>query len=172
MTQEIATKETIEETLAVCRSIILADDLFQSCAQDDLPVSYHQAQGVEAMSRECIEAGGFYIMLPKANDKGHLINFFDNQGNFTKGINVTRPEVSKDRKIPKLNWMKQLFASIGYAPDSVQIKLTHKLVESHLRDGGSWNVTVNDDTIVIILKMNDIIKAHYEFHEEVFVGEH
>jgi len=171
MTDTKLTQDTINETLAVCKSVILADDLFQSCAEDGIPVSYHQAQGVERISRECVENDGFYTMVSKTKEAGYVFSFFDTRGELTNTININMPVIAKNRKIPKLNWLKQLFINIGYAADHITIKYMHRIVESHIRDGGTWNITFNDDTVVIILKMNDVVKGHYEFHEEVFLGE-
>lgn len=172
MSVATATKETIKETLAVCKSVISADDLFQSCAYDNIPIGYHQAEGLEALSRKVIEAGGFYIMLAKAEDKGYTFNFFDVSGELTDVVNINMPEISKDRKIPKLNWLKSAFVqTLNYPEDHIEIKYMHRIIDNHIRNGGTWQLTLNDDTIIITLKMNGLIKGHYEFHNEVFLGQ-
>lgn len=155
----------IEETLAACREPVTADELFQSCAADGIPVTYHQCKVIAKLSVECITKGGWYNILQLAGG-GNVINFFNQEGDVTENIRLRAPDISRDRKIPKLNWMRDLFAQIGYDSDRIEIKYIHRIIESHIRDGGTWTPACNDRTIVFILKMNGSVKSHHEFHRE------
>lgn len=166
MTTLTATTQVMSDTLSACRDPFTADELFQNCAGDKIPVTYHQCKQLAEVAQKCIDGGGFYNILSRGYGEGSLLTFFNNQGDLTNAIALNRPEVSKDRKIPKLNWLKQYFTNIGYAPDRVEIKYIQRIIESHIRDGGSWTTTVNDKTIVFILKMHDKVKSHMEFHRE------
>lgn len=167
MTALTVSKEIIEDTLAVCRESLTADELFQNCAADGLPVSYHQCKVIAELSEKCIGNGGFYNILSRPEGQGNVLTFFNNKGELTENIIIRKPEESRERKIPKLNWLKQFFANIGYNKDRIEIKYIQRIIESHIRDGGTWSGSFNDNSIMFILKMNGSIKAHMEFRREI-----
>lgn len=171
MTVTKVTQEIIDDTLVACRQPVTADELFQNCKADGIPVSYHHCKTIASVSEECINQGGFYNILSRANDQGNVLNFFDNKGELTQSFVIRRPEISRDRKIPKLNWLKQFFFNIGYSADRIEIKYIHRIIESHIRDGGTWLPTFNDKMIIIVLKMNGQVKTHLEFHREECDGQ-
>jgi len=161
-----ASEQIIADTLSACREPFTADELFQNCAADQIPVSYHQCKELAKISHKCIENGGFYNILSRIDGGGNVLTFFNNQGDLTNAVTLNRPEISKERKIPKLNWLKQHFANIGYDKDRIEIKYVHRIIESHIRDGGTWTTALNDTSIVFILKMHGQVKSHMEFHKE------
>lgn len=161
-----ASAQVMSDTLSACRDPFTADELFQNCAGDKIPVTYHQCKQLAELATHCIERGGFYNILSRGVDQGSLLTFFNNQGDLTNAITLNRPEISRDRKIPKLNWLKQHFANIGWAADRIEIKYIHRMIESHIRDGGSWESTFNDQCIVFTLMMRGQIKSHMEFRRE------
>lgn len=160
-----ASEQIISDTLSACREPFTADELFQNCAADKIPVPYHQCKVLAELSHDTINKGGFYNILTR-KDGGNVLTFFNNQGELLNAIVLNRPEIAKDRKIPKLNWLKQYFANIGYAKDRIEIKYIHRVIESHIRDGGSWTTALNDTTLVFILKMHGQVKSHLEFRRE------
>lgn len=162
-------KSVIDDTLAPCRDPLTPDELFQSCAQDGIPVTYHQCKTIADLSSKCIKSGGWYNILQLAGG-GNVVNFFDKEGNVTENIRLRQPEIAKDRKIPKLNWLKEYFKTIGYDGTRIEIKYIHRIIESHIRDGGSWNTACNDRTLIFVLKYNKQVKAHFEFHREDLNG--
>lgn len=166
MTALTASEQVMTDTLSACREQFTAEELFQNTLADGVPVPFHQCKQLARVAQECIDRGGFYNILSRGVDQGSLLTFFNNQGDLTNAIALNRPEISKDRKIPKLNWLKQFFANIGYDKDRIEIKYIQRIIESHIRDGGSWTSTMNDQTIVFTLKMNGKVKSHLEFHRE------
>lgn len=161
-----ASNQVIEDTLSACREAFTADELFQNCAADKIHVTYHQCKELAKLSEECIARGGFYNILSRGEGQGSVLTFFNNKGDLTSAVALNQPAIAKDRKIPKLNWLKQYFRNIGYDQDRVEIKYIHRIIESHIRDGGSWLTTMNNHTIVFTLKMNGAVKSHMEFHRE------
>lgn len=162
-----ASAQVMSDTLSACRDPFTADELFQNCAGDKIPVSYHQCKQLAEIAEKCISRGGFYNILSRGADQGSVLTFFNNQGDLTNAISLNRPEISRDRKIPKLNWLKRYFGNIGWAADRIEIKYIQRIIESHIRDGGSWETTFNDNTVIFILKMRGQVKSHMEFHREV-----
>ncbi len=161
-----ATEQTISDTLSACREPFTADELFQNCAADKIPVPYHQCKVLAEVSRDTIANGGFYNILTR-KEGGNVLTFFNNQGELLNAIVLNKPDISKDRKIPKLNWLKRYFTNIGYDKDRIEIKYIQRIIESHIRDGGSWSTTFNDETLLFVLKIHGQVKSHLEFHREV-----
>lgn len=160
-----ATEQTISDTLSACREPFTADELFQNCAADKIPVPYHQCKVLAEISRETISRGGFYNILTR-KDGGNVLTFFNSQGELLNAVALNKPEIAKDRKIPKLTWLKRYFGNIGYAPDRIEIKYIQRIIESHIRDGGSWTTALNDNTVIFVLKIHGQVKSHMEFHRE------
>lgn len=158
--------QVIEDTLTPCRTPLTATELFQSCAADGLPVTYHQCKQIAKLSEECIRDGGWYNILSIADGNGNVVNFFNSEGELLQNYRLRRPEISRDRKIPTLNWLRDVFEKYGYDKDRLEVKYIHRIIDSHIRDGGSWTPLLNDHCFVVDLKMNGVIKGHFEFHRE------
>lgn len=140
--------------------------LIQKCFEDGIPLTNHQARAIELLAKETTDKGGFYTLANRAGGQGSVFIFYNKEGDITENVVLNFPNVSVERKIPSRQWLKDFFSYIGYAPDRLEIKMMFKLIDSHVRDGGSWTSSVGGNTIYFVLRMNEYVKSRYEFHKE------
>lgn len=159
--------DIVVESLGAMTTPIDVGLLIESSFADGIPLTLHQARAVHELSVKTVDNGGFYTMNQLAEDKGTVFLFFNAEGKVEETIVLNQPNIAKDRKIPSLKWMTTFFEYIDYAPDRKEIKAIHTLLESHIRDGGSWEPTMNSESIKFVLRMNGHTKARYEFYREV-----
>lgn len=158
--------DVVVEALSAMTAPIGMGELLEACHQDGIPLTNHQAREIERISRECIDLNGFYTMNNKLFGKGTVFTFYTVDGLVTHNINLTLPEIDPTRKIPSRNLVMHWFNDIGYHNDRIEIKLMHDLIESHIRDGGSYERFNNHRTLSFTLRMNGRVKSRYEFFPE------
>lgn len=159
-------KAVMKETIEHLRTKFTIDQLMENCYADGIPLTNHQAREIVRISDHTIDAGGFYIMNQLVDNTGTSFMFYNAKGELVQSIILRLPNIAKDRKIPSLKWLTNLFSHIDYHDERIEIKLTHKLIESHIRDGGTWTSAINGNTVIFIFKMNGKVKSHLEFHKE------
>lgn len=140
--------------------------LIQKCFEDGIPLTNHQARAIEIMSIETTKKGGFYTLANMTNGEGSVFIFYNKEGDILHNVVLNFPNASPDRKIPRRQWLKNFFEHIDYAPDRLEIKMMFRLIESHVRDGGSWTSSMSGNSIHFVLRMNDKVKSRFDFHKE------
>lgn len=158
--------KVMDEALHRMTKVIDLDQLMKASYEDRMPLTKHQAQMIHDLSVETVAANGFYTLANLTDGLGSLFVFYNATGDVNKVIKLNFPMISKDRKLPKRKWLKDLFEHIGYRNDRIEIKYVYLMIESHIRDGGTWAATMNDSTITFVLKMNGLTKQYLEFHKE------
>jgi hypothetical protein len=159
-------KAVVKEAIHHMTQPISIDQLMQNCFADGIPLTKHQARALVALVDDTLAKKGFYTMAQKANGKGTVFCFYNAEGDMIDVVSLNVPEISKERKIPTRKWLEDFFEHIGYHKDRLEVKFTAKLLESHIRDGGSWTSAMNGDTIIFVLKMANRVKTHIEYHRE------
>lgn len=149
-----------------------ADEFQAALFADRFPVSYHDCENIAKLTEEtCRWDGYFTIGLVKGN-KTYVINAYNKNNEMLANYVINQPEISKDRKIPSFDWVANRFYGIGYKPGCLEIKQTHKQIESHLRDGGSYEYFTSGGCVRFDLKIRGQIKASLIFYkEELFIQE-
>lgn len=159
-------RDVIVDALGAMTTPIEMGQLLEACYADGIPLTNHQAREIERISRECIDRGGFYTMNNKLHDAGTVFTFYTVDGLVRDNIVLNFPNVSPDRKIPTLGIVKLWFKVLGYHDDRIEIKTMHQLIESHIRDGGSFERFNNQRILSLTFRMNDRVKSRYEFYPE------
>lgn len=158
--------DVMVEALGAMTTVIDMGQLLEACHQDGIPLTNHQAREIEKISRECIDLKGFYTMNNKLFGKGTVFTFYTEEGLVTHNINLTLPEIDPTRKIPSRAIVQHWFEGLGYHAKRIEIDTMHKLIESHIRDGGSYDRFNNHRVLTFTLRMNGKVKSRYEFFPE------
>lgn len=163
------TKEIVVDSLTAMTVKIDPGMLQDNCFADGVPLPRHQALRVCDYIDRTIDEGGFYLMnqlavSPEGEGGGTIFTLFNKDGDVTNTIRLNFPQIRADRKLPNKTWLKNLMAQYGY--NDTSSKRIYLIIESHIRDGGSWTVRINDNNFEFVLRMNDQIKARHEFFKE------
>lgn len=144
----------------------LDPDQFQKALfQDGFPVPYASCEDVSKVADEAIKAGGYYTIDIIANGKGYVVQAFDNEGLVIANYVINRPEESDFRRIPTFPWLRHKFKCIGYDFKDKIIRQTHKLIESHIRDGGTWEYKDSPTGFHIELRILGQLKISQSFYK-------
>ena len=159
-------KAVVKEAFEHMRVPFTMEQLMDNCFADGIPITNHQARAITEIAKDVICKGGFYTMAQLQDNRGTNFQFYNVLGEVVNTITLNLPNIAKDRKIPKRTWLEDLFGHIGYHNQRLEIKFLESLLESHIRDGGSWSSSLNDNTVFFVLRMNEHVKARFEFHRE------
>lgn len=159
-------KAVVKETLYHLRTKFTMEQLMENLFADRIPITNHQARQMEALCDQTIDRGGFYTMAQLHENIGTAFCFYNAKGEVVKSIILKQPNIADDRKIPKRAWLEDQFSHIGYHNQRLEVKFLESLLESHIRDGGSWSSSKDENTIYFVLRMNEHVKARFEFHRE------
>lgn len=159
-------KAVINEAIHHMTQPISIDQLMQNCFADGIPLTKHQSRALVTLVEDTLAKKGFYTMAQKAGGKGTVFCFYDAQGDIVDVVSLNVPEISKERKIPTRSWLQAFFSHIDYAKDRLEIKQMEKYIDSHVRDGGSWESSLSGDAIYFTFKMNNKVKSTYAFYRE------
>lgn len=157
------------DALEPMTTVIPMDQLMEASFQDGIPITNHQAREIENISRQVTESGGFYIMnniVKNYEFTGTVFTFFNDKSEVVKLITLNFPHVAANRKIPKRSVVNAWFDYIGYNSERIERKIVHKLIDSHVRDGGTFERRNSDQHISITLLMNGQVKTRLEFFRE------
>lgn len=158
--------DVIVEALGAITKVLGVDELMFHSYADGIPLTQHQASAINRMTMETVANRGFYTMVNKTRGRGTVFTFYDRDGEVTDCVNLNFPMISPDRRIPSVAVIQEHFRKVGYGPDRLEVKLIPKLIESHIRDGGIWQVQSDDQLLSFTLRMNDRVKARYDFYRE------
>ena len=159
-------KAVVKEALDHLRTKFSMAQLMENLFADRIPITNHQARQMETLCARTVDAGGFYTMAQLQDNKGTAFCFYNVLGEVVQSVVFNQPNIANDRNIPKRAWLVDLFSQIGYHNQRLEIKFLESLLESHIRDGGSWSSSLNDNTVFFVLRMNEHVKARFEFHRE------
>jgi hypothetical protein len=159
-------KAVVKEALEHMRTPFTMDQLMDNCFADGIPITNHQARAITEIADDVIRKGGFYTMAQLQDNRGTNFQFYNVVGEVVNTITLNLPNIAKDRKIPTRNWLVSLFSHIGYHNKRLEVKYMEQLIESHVRDGGSWSSSMSGDAVYFVFRMNERVKARYEFHRE------
>lgn len=159
-------KAVMKEAVEHMRTKFTMDQLMENCFADGIPLTNHQAREITALAERTIDLGGFYTMGQLQDNRGTAFCFYNTVGEVVQSIVLNLPNISKDRKIPSRNWLVTFFEHIGYHNQRLEVKYMESLIESHIRDGGSWESSMAGDSIHFVFRMNNRIKSRYDFYRE------
>jgi hypothetical protein len=159
-------RDVIVEALGAMTTPIEMGILLQASYEDGIPLTNHQAREIARISEKCIQIDGFYTMNNMTDGKGTVFTFFNREGLILSTIILNFPNVAVERKIPSLRDVKTWFNYIGYHNERIEIKMLQTLIESHIRDGGSFNHFITSNALTFTLRMNGHVKSRYEFMRE------
>lgn len=159
-------KAVVKEALEHLRTKFTMDQLIDNCFADRIPITNHQAREMAKLCEQTIDRGGFYTMAQLQDNKGTAFCFYNVLGEVVSSVVIHQPNIASNRKIPTRAWLENAFSIIEYHNQRLEVKYMENLIESHIRDGGSWESSVNATTLYFTLRMNDKVKARYEFHKE------
>lgn len=143
-----------------------ADQFQQALFEDRFPVTYHDCEQVAKITEYAIEEKGHYTIEGMRNDMGYVISAYDAAGLIIANFVINRPVEAENRRIPTRSWLRMKFKSIGRDFKDRDIKNTHKEIELHVRDGGTWELLEAPSTLSFELSIRGKIKSKLMFFEE------
>lgn len=145
---------------------LTADALHTALFQDGFPVTYHDCELIAKITEDVCTGDGFYTMGEMADDKGHVVTAYDSKGFVKANFVINRPEISPQRKIPTLRYIRNRFTIIGYLPNDPIIRETHRQIERHIRDGGTWELFSGLGSVSIELSNRNKVKSRVTHYSE------
>lgn len=145
---------------------VTADQFQQAAFEDRIPVKYTDCEKIAAVAEEACSSGGFFTIGTMVRGMGYVVNAYDKDEEILANFVINRPVEAEDRKIPTMAWIRHKFKMLNHAYKSNAIKQMHKIIENHIRDGGTWEYAGNNDSIHFELKVNGFIKARHSFYRD------
>lgn len=145
---------------------VTADQFQAACFEDRFPVTYADCERIAKVTEECCSDGGFFTIGTMVRGMGYVLTAYDRLEKIMANIVINLPVEAENRKIPQLSWLRHKFKLIGHDFKSNNIRQMYKIIENHIRDGGTWEYTETKDSIHFELKANGFIKGKHSFYRE------
>lgn len=145
---------------------LTADEFQKAAFEDRVPVSYTDCEKIAKVSEEVCKDGGYYTIGAMVRGMGYVVTAYTKEDEIAAAFIINRPVESEDRKIPTMSWLRHKFKSIGHDHKSNCIKQMSKIIENHIRDGGTWEYLSTNECIQFELKSNGATRSKHTFYQE------